>query len=167
MKAQAAGEQAIAVGVVDHHAGPDAGHRHRPGHQLGPRVEVGLGVTDDRGLAVGAARRVHAHDLLAGNREQPERIALAQVVLDEERDLAQVLERGDVARLGDAGPGEALGAQRLSFQDAGDGGPQALELEAPELVARQGLDAIPDRRVVRGGGGQRSSAPRGCARAPG
>jgi hypothetical protein len=39
---------------------------------------------------------VQAHQLLARDREQIERVGVAQVVLDEERDLGQVLERADV-----------------------------------------------------------------------
>jgi hypothetical protein len=53
---------------------------------------------------------VYADDLLARDREQPERIVLAQVCLGEERDRGEVGELGDVAGVSDARLGEALRA---------------------------------------------------------
>ena len=81
MEAVAAGEQAVAVGVVDQHPRPHTGGRHAAGHQLGPGVEVGARVAHHRRLAVRAARRVQAHELLARHRQQPERVVVAQVDL--------------------------------------------------------------------------------------
>ena len=40
VEAEPAGEQPVAVGVVDDHARPHAGHRHAARHHLGPDVEV-------------------------------------------------------------------------------------------------------------------------------
>jgi hypothetical protein len=67
VRAQAAGEQAIAVGDVDHVAGTAAGRADRTGDQVGPGVDVALGVADHGRLAGGAARGVHAHHLLPWN----------------------------------------------------------------------------------------------------
>ena len=120
VEAEAAGEQAVAVGVVDEHPGADAGHRHRARHELGPRLEVGARVADYGRLAVAAARGLDAHDLLARNGEQPERIVLAQVVLLGERDAREVIEGGHVAGVGDAGLPQSLGTQGLVVQHAVD-----------------------------------------------
>ena len=51
MRAEAAGEQAIAIGDMHHHAGPPAGRAKRPGDHVGPHVDVGPGVADDHRLA--------------------------------------------------------------------------------------------------------------------
>jgi hypothetical protein len=49
---QAAGEQAVAVGHVHDVAGAAAAGADRPGHQIGPGVDVGLGVADHGRLPV-------------------------------------------------------------------------------------------------------------------
>ena len=54
MRAEPAGEEPIAVGDVDEHAGPRARGPHRTRHERGPDVEIGFGVTDDGRLAGGA-----------------------------------------------------------------------------------------------------------------
>ena len=67
--------------------------------------------------------------LLARNRQQIEWIGVAQVVLGEERNARQVLERVEIVFGFDPGLGQAFGPQRLSLQDAGDRLAQASELE--------------------------------------
>jgi hypothetical protein len=109
---------------------------------------------------------VQSHQVLARNRQQIERIGVAQVVLGEERDRRQVVERREIVGCGDSRLVQALGAERLAGQDAGGRFAQAFELERVQLLARQRLRRVPYARF-RGCGGQRSSAPRGCARAPG
>ena len=147
VEAEPAGEQAVAVGVVDQHPRPDAGHRHRARHQLGPGLEVRARVADDGGLAVAAARGLDAHDLLARNREQPERIVLAQVALVGERDVRQVVEGCDVVGTADACLREPLCPERLALSTRCDGRAQPLELERGELLARHRLRrGVPDRR---------------------
>ena len=130
VKAETAREQAVAVGVVDHHAGRDAGHRHAARHQIGPRVEVRARVPDHRRPAVGSARGVQAHELLPGHREQPERVVLPQVALGGERDPRQVIERLQIVGRDDPRVMKPLGAERLAVQNPGDGVAQARELEA-------------------------------------
>ena len=51
VEAEPAGEQPVAVGVVDDHPRADAGHVQAVGHDLGPDVEVVLCVGDDGGPA--------------------------------------------------------------------------------------------------------------------
>ena len=92
--AEAAGEQAVAVGDVADVAGPAAGGADRAGHQVGPVVDVAARVADDGGLARGAAGGVDAHDLLARHGEQAERVGVAQVGLLAEREPGQVLAGG-------------------------------------------------------------------------
>ena len=108
VRAEAAGEQAVAVGDVHDVAGAAAGGADRARHQVGPGVDVVLRVAHDRRLAGGARRRVDARHLLARHREHAERVVVAQVLLDGERELRQVGERLQVAGM------HALGVERLA-----------------------------------------------------
>ena len=102
MRAEAAGEQAVAVGDVHPVAGPAAGGPDRPGHHRRPGRDVLGGVADDGGPAGRAGRRVHPGDLLARDREHAERVVVAQVRLGGERE----------ARPGRPAPGSRPGARR-------------------------------------------------------
>jgi hypothetical protein len=62
-------------------------------------VDVARGVADHGRLAGRAARRMHAHDLLARHREQAERVVVAQVALGRERELREIGERVQVVRV--------------------------------------------------------------------
>ena len=97
--AQAAGEQAVAVGDMHLVAGPAAGGVDGARHQLRPHVDVVPGVADHGRLAGGAAGGVHAHHLLARHGEHAERIGVAQVLLGGEGELRQVGEGFQVVRL--------------------------------------------------------------------
>ncbi len=88
VRAQAAGEQAVAVGDVHDVAGAPAGGADRARDQVGPGVDVALRVAHDGRLAGRARRGVDAHDLLARHREHAERVVVAQVLLGRERELA-------------------------------------------------------------------------------
>ncbi len=92
VRAESAGEEAVAVCDVHDVPAPAAGGADRPRADVGPRVDVMRRVADDRRQAGRPARGVHADDLLARHREHPERIVLAQVVLRREREPAQVVE---------------------------------------------------------------------------
>jgi hypothetical protein len=105
---------------VDHHAGPDAGHRHAPRHQLGPRLQVASGVADNGGLAVAAARRLHPDELLPLHRQQAERIVGAQVGLGGERDPGQVGQGADVTGGRYPSAHQPLGRKRLAAQHPRD-----------------------------------------------
>ena len=120
MKAEAAREQSIAVGVVDHHPGPNAGHRHAARHQLGPLLKVGARVADDGRLAVRAAGGVDSDEPLASDREQAERIVVAQLRLGHERNPREVVERAEILGSLDARGRQQLGPARLGAQHARD-----------------------------------------------
>jgi hypothetical protein len=74
---------------------------------------------------------VQPYELLAGDSQQLERVGVAQIILDEERDPRQVVERADVMERFDARLPQALGAERLTGDNASDRLAQALELQAP------------------------------------
>ena len=76
-----AGEQSVPVGVVHDRAWPGAGRGQRPRAHPGPERDVGARVRDQRRPAAGPARSVHGDDLVARDREQPERVVLPQILL--------------------------------------------------------------------------------------
>jgi hypothetical protein len=78
---------------------------------------------------------VDAHDLLARHGEQPERVVLAQVGLGREGQPREIVERGDLSRVGDARGVQALAHRRDIGEQAGHGRTQAFELQRGELVA--------------------------------
>ena len=92
MRAEAAGEQAVAVGDVDAHARPAAAGADRARHHLGPDIEVGLRVADHGRLAGRAAAGMDAGDPLARHGEHAERVLRPQVGFGGERETAEVIE---------------------------------------------------------------------------
>ena len=98
VRAQAAGEQAVAIGDVHLVAGTRARGAHRARHDVRPGVDVLRGVADHGRLAGGARRGVDAHDALHRHREHAEGIGFAQVDLGGERKLRQVGERAQISR---------------------------------------------------------------------
>ena len=93
VRAEPAGEQAVAIGVVHDVARPRAGAGDAARHQVGPEIDVALGVADHGGLAGRAGGGVQPHHLLARHREQAERIGVAHVGLGGERKAPDVVER--------------------------------------------------------------------------
>ena len=96
VQAEAAGEQAVAEGDLDDVVFGDAGGGDHPGHQVGPGLDVVAGVADHGGLARGAGRGMHPHHVAQGHGEQAVGVVVAQVLLDRERQPAQVIERAHV-----------------------------------------------------------------------
>ncbi|KAG0757621.1 hypothetical protein G6F22_019899 [Rhizopus arrhizus] len=78
MRTQAAREQAVAVGHVHRVAGFAAGRTDRTRDQIGPVVQIALGVAHHRRLARGAAGGVDTRDPFTRNGEHAEGIVLAQ-----------------------------------------------------------------------------------------
>ena len=74
MRAEAAGEQAVAVGDMDLHARPAAGGANRSRHHVRPHVDVGLGVGDHGRLAGRAGGGVDARDPVVRHGDHAERI---------------------------------------------------------------------------------------------
>ena len=141
VRAQAACEEAVAVGDVDHVAGPAAGGADRARDQVGPGIDVVQRVADDRGLAGRSGRGVDARDTLARHGEHAERVVVAQVGLDRERELGQVGELFQVAGM------DALGVERAPVVgDVVVGVPDAplhaLELQRAQLVDAGALDRL-------------------------
>ncbi len=89
MRAQAAGEQAIAVDHVDQVARPAARGADRARADLGPDLDVGLGVADHGRLAGRARRGMDPRHLRARHGEHAERVVAPQVVLGGEREAAR------------------------------------------------------------------------------
>ena len=87
--AEPAGEQPVAVGVVDLHAGPAAARVDAARADVGPGADVEPGVADHGRLAGGAGRRMDAHDLVHRHGEHAVRIVGAQVVLAGEGKFAR------------------------------------------------------------------------------
>ena len=137
--AEAAGEQAVAVGDVADVARPAARGADRARHQVGPVVDVAARVADHGGLARGAAGGVDAHHLLPRHGEQAERVGVAQVGLLAERELGQILQADQVVgmnagvpALGPVGSDVVVGVAHRPAQP--------FELQAAQLVRARGLD---------------------------
>ena len=141
VRAQPAGEEAVAVGDVDDVAGAAARGADRARHHGRPRVDVLGRVADDGRLAGRARRRVDAHDLLARHGEHPERIVVAQIALGRERELREVRERLQVAGL-DAGRVELPPVVRDVVVGVRERPLEPLELQRRQLVAARGLDRL-------------------------
>ena len=89
VESKPAGEQPVAVGIVEDVAGLGAHAGERAGHQVRPQVEVGPGIADDGRLAGRSRGGVQPHQLLARHREQAEGVIVAQVGFDRERESAR------------------------------------------------------------------------------
>src|SRR5262249_39829898 len=90
MHAEPAGEQAVAVSIVDLVGGASAGGADRARHEQRPGFDVVSRIGDDRRLAGCAARCVYAHDIFHRHREHAERIVLAQIFLARERKFSKI-----------------------------------------------------------------------------
>jgi hypothetical protein len=91
VKAEAAGEQAVAVGDVNDRPRPSAGRRDRAGAAVGPAVDVAPRIGDDRRLAARARRGVDADALGKPHTEKPEWIRVSKLLLRRERLLRKPL----------------------------------------------------------------------------
>ena len=112
MQPHAAGEEAVAVGVLDNVAGADArDHQGAHGGFL-PTSHVFFGVGDDDGGACCAGTGLQSYDVFHGNGKQPEGIGVPKVDFLEEGQLLDVLHFLDAgvvqAFLLHAGPKERL-----------------------------------------------------------
>ena len=138
VRAQPAGEQAVAVGVVHLVTRPDARRAQRTRHQVGPYVDVARGVADDRRPARRARRRVDPPHLVLRHGEHAERVVLAQVGLGGGGELRQVREVAAVVGM-HAGRVEKATVVRHVGVGAAQGLLQPRELQGPQLVDRHPL----------------------------
>ena len=99
VRAQPAGEQPVAVDDVDEIARPRARGPDRARADLGPDLDVGLGVAHDRRLAGRAGRGVDPRHLRARHREHAERVVARRSSLVGEREPRQIVELLQVVRV--------------------------------------------------------------------
>ena len=133
MRAEAAGEEPVAVGDLHDVVLRDSVHRHAARDAVRPDRDVlgRLGYAD--GLSGRARRAVEAVDLRHGRRSEPKRVLVAQVRLLHERELREVRERHEVARL-DALFVAAAAEERDVLVFVGDEVLQFRELQLAQLV---------------------------------
>ena len=143
MRAEAAGEEAVAVGDVADVAGTAARGADRAGDDVGPDVDVAPRVADDGGLAGGARGGVDAAELLARDGEHAERVGVAQVCLGGEGELREIGELLQVVRV-DAVVVEALPVEGRVLVGVAERPFHAVELERRDLVAGGCLDRVED-----------------------
>ena len=94
---------------------------------------------DDRRLAGGARGCMDAGNVLLRNGEKAVRISVAHVLLDDERELRDILEAGQVIGR-DAGLGEGLLIEIDIVVRVTDRLLHSLELKLAQLFARHSLD---------------------------
>ena len=136
MRAQSAGEQAVAVGVLDDVALVQPAGGEAAQHDVRPDLHILLRVGHHDGLAGGAAGGVQPHDLLHRAGEQAEGIGVAQVGLHGEGQLGDVVQRPHVLRR-QAALVHALAEQGDVVVGALDDGLEPLQLQVPQLRQRQ------------------------------
>ena len=141
MGAQAAGEEAVAIGDVHDVARPSAGGADRARHELGPHLDVGLGVAHHRGLARGAGGGMDAHDLLARDGEEAVGIVPTQVLLGGERELGEIVQVLEVVGM-DAGRGKGRFVMRHVRVSVRQRPFEPLRLECGDLIAARHLDRV-------------------------
>src|SRR5262249_56166729 len=91
-KAETTGEEAVPECILEQVASASPGGHDRSRHDFPPDLHVAGRVADHRRLAFGAGGSVDAHELFARNREQAERIVLAQIALSCERQPWKILQ---------------------------------------------------------------------------
>ena len=138
VQAEAAGEQAVAVGVLQHVARLHAAGRQGARDQIGPQVDVGGDVADRRRITGRARRGVHAHEFVARHGEHAERIMVAQVDLGRQRQVGDVAVTAD--SLGrDAGLVELLPVERDIVVGIAQCRAQAPDLQLAEFGSGERL----------------------------
>ena len=141
MRAEAAGEQAVAISVVHQHAGAPAGGADRARHHVGPDVDIALRVADHDRLAGRARGRVDADQLFARHRKHVEGIIVAQVGLHREREFGEIGELPEIGGM-HAGRIERLPVMRDVVVGVLERPGETLGLQRHDLVARGALGLI-------------------------
>ena len=141
MRAEAAGEQAVAIGVVHQHAGAAAGGADRARHHVRPDVDIALRVADHDRLACGARGRMDADQLFARHREHVEGVIVAKVGLHREREFGEIGELLEIGRM-HAGRIERLPVMRDVVVGVLERPRETLGLQRHDLVARGALGLI-------------------------
>ncbi len=135
MRAEAAGEQAVAIGVVHQHAGAAAGGADRARHHVRPDVDIALRVADHDRLAGRARGRMHANQLFARHCEHVEGIIVAKIGLHREREFGEIGELFEIGRM-HAGRIERLFVMRDVVIGVPERPGETRGLQRHDLVAR-------------------------------
>ncbi len=96
---ESAGEQTVAIGIVDDILPARAGGGQRTGHELGPGLNVAGGVAHHGGLAGGAGGGMDARNEVHGHGEHAIGVVVPQVALVGKRKFVQVRQDADVLGL--------------------------------------------------------------------
>lgn len=141
VRAQPSGEQPVSVGDMHLVPRPAARRAYAARDQVGPVVQVTLGVADDRRTTRRAAGGVDAADAVHRHAEHPERVGLTQVGLGRERKARQVLQRAAV--LGPHPGRVELAAVQLDVVvRVPQRGPQVRELVGAQLLGAHPLTVV-------------------------
>ncbi len=98
MSAEAAGEEAITIGNLNDVSLMQAAAGETANQHRGPYVHVFLGIRDHNGFAGGSAGDVETDNVLHGAGKKSERVSVAQIALDRERQLGDVVQRANILR---------------------------------------------------------------------
>jgi hypothetical protein len=82
---------------------------------------------------------VDTRELLSRNREQPERVVVAEIVVAREGKLPEIVQRRDLARLHTRG-GERVPVEENALAQIRDELAEPARLECSQIVAREGLE---------------------------
>ena len=141
VSAQPSGEQAVAVGHMHLVAGRAAGGADRTRHDVGPAVDVALGIADHGGLSGGAAGGMHAHHIAHRHGETVEGVGVAQILLGGVGEQADVFEAFQVGGMY-AGLVELAAIHRHIVVGVIQGPFQALQLQGLQFVLTGFLDGF-------------------------
>ena len=150
MGTQAAGEQTIAIGNMDHVPRTATSGADRTSHHRGPGVDVVLRVTHYDRLAGRATGGVHAHDLAQGNGEKTKGIGIAQILFHRKRKLGQIFQALQIVWM--YALGLTLHPVVLDLIVGVAHRPlQPFHLQGTQLVPAGGLDWLQSLRFIRSG----------------
>ena len=133
---EAAGEQAVAKGVLHDVAPADAGRGKRAQHHRRPHLDVLGRVGHHDRLAGGAARGVQPHDLRHRAGKEAKGIGVAQIGFHRERQAPQISQRLDAGRR-QAARVHALTEEGHMRVGTADDALQAAQLEVAQLGGGQ------------------------------
>ncbi len=144
---QSAGEEAVAVGIVEFHAGQGAGTAQRAGYHFGEHVNIGAGVAHDGGFAGGAAAGVYAHEIGRRHGHETEGVLVAEMRFDGKGEAPDVINAFDGANVNAVGIPLAA-VEWLVFVHIAHEADEAFALQGAELRHGHGFDG----RLVNHGG---------------
>ncbi len=141
MHTEPAGEQAIAVGIVNDHPRAAAGGADRARHHVRPDVDIPLRVADHDRLAGRARGRVDADQFFARHREHAKGIIVAEVGLHREREFGEIGKLPEIGRM-HAGRIERLPVMRDVVVGVLERPRETPGLQRHDFVARGALGLI-------------------------